>query len=297
MKNILITGHSGFIGSHLIALLTSKHYEITGLSRKISKDPRISEIRKDIQKATQSDVKKNSSIIHLAALTDLTYCQHNPIDCFEVNVDGTQNMLEIARKKDAKLVYVSTSHVYGIPNKLPISEDHPRNASSIYAASKIAAETYCESYSKSYGMDISIMRLFSVYGPESPSHLVTTKIISQFVSKKGITLGNLFPKRDFVYVGDAVRAIEIALKKSRGLKIYNVGTGKSYSILQICNVLEKLAGVKIPIKSSKSKSRKFDIPNIVSNSSKLKRLGWEPLVSIEKGLQITLDWYRRSTQV
>lgn len=297
MKKIIVTGHSGFIGSHLITLLKSKDYEVTGISRKISGDPEIHEIKKDVQKITPSDVEKNSRIVHLAAITDLSFCEHNPVECFKSNVSGTQNLLEIARKKDAKLVYVSTSHVYGRPNKLPISEDHPRNASSIYGASKIAAEVCCESYSKTYGLDLSIVRLFSVYGPRSPPYLVTARIISQLISNNVITLGNLFPRRDFVYVGDAVSAIELVLKKSRGFNVYNVGGGKSYSILQICNMLQKLTGIKTTIKSSKSRSRKFEVLNIVSNPLKIKKIGWKPVISIEKGLQLTFDWYKNSTRI
>lgn len=293
MKKILITGHAGFIGTNLTALL-SKNYEITGLSKKISKGHGIKEIKKNILDASVGDVSKNSGIIHLAAITDFSYCQHQPVKCFETNVAGTQNLLEIARKKDCKFLYVSTSHVYGTPKYLPIDEEHPRNASSIYAASKIAAEVCCESYSKSYGMDISIVRLFSVFGPGSTSHLVTTKIISQLLSDGIIKLGNLFPKRDFIYVSDAVSAIKLTLEKSRGFNAYNVGTGKSYSIIQICNMLQKLSGIKTSIKSSGSRLYKLEIPNVVSNPAKIKKLGWKPKISIENGLQMTFDWYRNN---
>ncbi|MHB8545738.1 MAG: NAD-dependent epimerase/dehydratase family protein [Nitrosotalea sp.] len=291
LNKVLITGHSGFIGSNLVSLLSSKKYQITGISRKTSKNSKITEIKKDIQRIRFSDVSRNSQIIHLAAITDLSYCDQNPIECFRTNMQGTQNLLDIARKQDSKFIYVSTSHVYGYPKKLPISEEHPRNATSIYAASKIGGEVCCESYARTYGMDISILRIFSVYGPGSPAHLVIGKIISQLLANKTIRLGNLYPKRDFIYINDVVRAIEIALRKSRRFNIYNIGSSHSYSILQICDILKKLSGCNIPVKSSPLYLRSAEIPNVVSDSSKIKHLGWKPTVSIQRGLKMTLDWY------
>lgn len=296
MKKILITGHSGFIGTNLVPILLSKNYKITGLSRTISKNDKIKEVKKDMQQVHPADVSRNSDIVHLAAITDFSYCQQNPVECFSANVMGTQNLLEIARKKDCKFIYVSTSHVYGMPDKLPISEEHPRNATSVYAASKIAGEVCCEAYSKTYGMDVSILRLFSVYGPHSPYHLVTTRIISQLFSKKMINLGNLYPKRDFIYITDVVKAIETVLSKSHGFSVYNVGSGRSYSISNICNIVKKLSGLHVPIKSSSTNLRKMDIPNVVSDITRIKKIGWKPTVSIEDGLRMTLEWYRNQNK-
>ena len=292
MTKILITGHEGFVGSNLVSILDPKKYQITGLSRILQKDANIVQIKKDILRINDSDAAKNSIIIHLAAITDIKYCEQHPVECFKVNALGTQNLLELARKKDCSFIYISTSHVYGKPKKLPINEDHPQNATSIYATSKIAGELCCESYSKSYGMDISILRLFSVYGPRSPGHLVTSKIISQMLSGKSIKLGNLYPKRDFVYITDAVKAIEISLKKLDGFNIYNVGIGKSHSILEICNILKKLTRNTAPVISTKTYSRKDEINNMVSNPSKIKKLGWKPSISLQKGLEMTLKWYK-----
>jgi len=232
-------------------------------------------------------------IIHLAALTDVSYCQNNPVDCFQVNVYGTQNMIEIARKINSKFLYLSTSHVYGIPKALPIKEDHPRNPTSIYSASKLAGEIVCESYANSYDMDVSIIRLFSVYGPKSPEHLVTSRIILQSLKNDSIKLGNLYPKRDFIYIKDVVCAIELVLKKTSGLSTYNIGSGKSYSILELCNVLQKISGRKIRIESIKSKARKNDVNNVISNNSKIRKLGWKPKTYIDSGLKETFEWFSK----
>jgi len=159
LKKILITGHSGFLGTNLINYLADK-YDILGLSDNLKKFDNIKQIKGDVKKISFNKIPKNiSCIIHLAALTDVRFCENNPTACFESNVSGTQNMLEIARKLNSKFIFLSTSHVYGKPKKLPILESHPRNPISFYATSKVLGEILCESYSKTYGMDISIITL------------------------------------------------------------------------------------------------------------------------------------------
>jgi len=291
-ETILITGSQGFLGSHILERLLLKK-NVIGVNKILDKK-RIGykQIRNNIEKISSDQIKVNfDGVIHLAAITDVKYCEENPNVCFMTNIIGTQKVLELARKKDCKFIYMSTSHVYGKPDKLPISENDPKNPESIYAASKLAGEICCESYSKTYGMDVSILRVFSVYGPRSPTHLVTSRILSQ-LSEKSLSLGNTHTKRDFVFIDDVIDAVEIISRKSRGLQIFNVGTGQSYSILKICEILQKLAQRKIPIKSQSKYSRKNDINEIVSDSSKLKKLGWKPKIDIQKGLKLTYDWHR-----
>lgn len=286
----MITGHNGFIGSHLVDKLKKK-YKIIGISNHDSKSS-IPTIKKDIRKITKKDLPKNiDCIIHLAAITDVSFCEKNPQVSFSVNCDGTKKILELARAFNSKFVYVSTSHVYGIPQKLPMAENHPRNPTSVYAATKLFAENLCELYSRIYGLNVGIIKLFSVYGPRSPNHLVTSKIISQSIVKKPVILGNLKPKRDFVYIDDVISAIELIMKKSIGLESYNVGTGKSFSISDICNLVSKSLGQKTQIKSSKTQIRRNDVPEIRSDCSKLKNLGWNSKINIADGIQKTILWH------
>jgi len=288
LKKLLITGHNGFIGTNLVKSLSEK-YELFGVS--LNRSPqKINQIKKNINKLKIDDLPKNiSSIIHLAALTDVDFCQKNPIECFQANVYGTQNILEITREINANFIYLSTNHVYGPPKKLPIKEGHPKNPASIYATSKLLGEIACQTYAKNYGINVSIIRLFSVYGQNSSKHLVTTKIISQILNNSSIQLGNLFPKRDFIYIDDVISAIELILTKTIGYNEFNVGTGKSYSILDLCKILKKISGSKIPVVSKKSKSRTKEIKNIYANSNKLKKLGWTPNYNIEDGLRTTFE--------
>jgi len=290
----LITGFNGFLGSHLVPLL-QKNYQVIGISNSKSLIP-ISQIRKNIIKITCNDLPKKISIIfHLAAISDVDYCQQHPSDVSLINIHGTQNILEIARQKDAKLVFLSTGHVYGNAKKLPISENHIKKPISIYAATKLAGEALCESYSNSYGIDISIARLFSVYGPNAPKHSVTNNIISQILTKNRVKLGNIKTKRDFLYVTDAVSAINLIGKKIDGFNDYNIGSGKSYSIQKIFKLLKTASGIKVPLESVKTKIRDNDSLNLISNSNKIKQLGWRPIVSLENGIDMTFNWYKNNS--
>jgi len=135
------------------------------------------------------------------------------------------------------------------------------------------------------------LRLFSVYGPKSPKHLVTTKLISQLIKTNNFKAGNLFPKRDFIYIDDVISAIKKIIDKSHGSNIYNIGTGKSYSILEICKFLKNIGNKKMGIKSVKSLSRTSDVLDIYADINKIKKLGWKPKISIIDGLKLTYNWY------
>ena len=291
MKNIVITGHNGFLGSNLLSKLISNKCKILGISKTIKKNDSIKQIKRNILDIKDSDIPKNSCIIHLAAITDVVYCEKYPKKCHDVNVIGTQKILEIARKKNCSMIYPSTSHVYGIPKKLPIKETHPTNATSVYSESKIKAEQLCKKFSKSYDLDISILRLFSTYGPKNSEYKVESIIIKQIITKNLIKIGNLSPKRDFIYIDDVINAFQIVSENLKGFNIYNVGSEKSYSIQEICNILKKLNGKKIRMITDKTKLRKNDVKNVVSNCSRIKKLGWKSNVSINEGLELTLNWY------
>ena len=292
MKEIIITGHTGFIGTFLTQKLISSPYKITGISRTKQKQFSIKQKQRDLNKITNSDIPKNSIIGHLSANADFALCQKKPKECFLTNVVGTEHLLEIARKKDCKLLFLSTSHTYGVPRKLPINEDHCREATSIYSATKLQGEILCESFSKTYGMDITMVRLFSVYGPKSPKYSLISRIIKQLLEKNELRLGNLFPKRDFIFIDDVVRALIMLLKQIKGFNTFNIGSGSTTSIQTLCNKLMKLEKKTIPIIPEKTLLRKDDIPEIRSDISKIKQLGWEPKISLDEGLKRTLNWLK-----
>ncbi len=279
----MITGSSGFIGKNIVESLLSE-YEITGLSKK-RKNSKLNYITKDISKITSKDFKNIFCVIHLAAITDPKVCEDFPDQCITTNVLGTQKILEAARKNNCKVIYASTSHVYGIPKKLPINETASTSPTSIYAGSKLAGEILCESYHKQFNMDISIVRIFSVYGPESNNHYVIPNIVTQLKNSNIIKLGNINSRRDFIFISDVINAFRIILNNINGFNVYNVGAEKSYSIKEICKKFEKLSGKKIIIKSNLKQNRKFDAKNIICDATKLKKLGWKSKMSLDKGLK------------
>ena len=280
MKKILITGSSGLIGKNLVENLLAE-YNITGLSKQ-QKSSKSNHIIKDISKITSKDFKNIFCIIHLAAITDLKVCKDYPDQCIATNVLGTQKILESARKNNCKVIYASTSHVYGIPKKLPINETTSTSPTSMYAGSKLAGEILCESYHNQFDMDISIARIFSVYGPKSGKQYVLSNILSQLKKSNIIKLGNINSRRDFIFISDVINAFKIILNNINGFNIYNVGAEKSYSIKEICKKFEKLHGKKIIIKSTVKQNSKFDAKNIVCDATKLKKLGWKLNTSLDE---------------
>ena len=291
IDSFLVSGSQGFIGSHLIEQLLSKS-KVIGVNSVLDKRRKhYHPLKKNILNIKLSDIPHDfSKVIHLAAMTDVNYCSMHPQQCIMTNVMGTKKILDLALKKDADFLYVSTSHVYGKPKRLPVSENDPLYPSSVYAASKLLGEAMAESYAKSYGMNVNIVRLFSVYGPKSPPFLVTSKICSQIETKR-IRLGNISSKRDFIFIKDAIDAIKIVLRKSKGFNVFNVGTGKSTSIKTICEKLIKISGKRVPLEIDDALLRQNDVPDIFSNNKKLKKLGWSPKIPLDIGLKITYDWH------
>lgn len=293
LENILITGSDGFIGNHLVDFLINKKMDVTALSLHKKKKSKVRTIHKDIR--TVSNIPNDiSHMVHLAALTDISYCQSNPRDCFETNVMGTLNMLEMARKNESKFIFASSNQIFGAPKKLPISENAQLSSLSIYAASKACGELLCETYSKLYGLDVIVLRLFSIYGPRGPSYYVISKIITQILKNKKIMIGNISPKRDFLYVSDLISAFELLIKMNlKGFLKYNVGYGGSTSINELCHKLIKISKKKIPIESDKKFFRESEIPNLVCDNSKIRRLGWKPKITLDEGLARTFQWFTK----
>ena len=287
----MITGSTGFIGSHLSSSI-NLDYKIFGVSNKnqTKKIRNVFHHKKDLNQENIAIKSSISTIIHLAALSDVKFCDLNPSLCIDVNVLGTKKMLEICRKKDTNFIFSSTSHVYGTPKKIPITENETVKPGNIYASSKIMAENLCESYAKTYGLNITVLRFFSVYGENSPAHNVVQNIINQYMTKQSVNLGNLKPKRDFIYIDDVIDAIKLVLKDQKGYEVFNIGSGKSTSIKSICDKVSKITKNKNKINSVKNRRRKNEIKEIRCDYSKInKRYKWVPKYNLDLGLQKTYE--------
>lgn len=293
MKKILITGVTGFIGTHLIPQLIENH-KVIGISKnKIKSSKNFISYNVDITNKNFKIKNKFTDIIHMAAHSDVNYCNLNPTKCYELNVKSTQKMLEIARKNDSNFIFLSSSHVYGNPIKQPIVENSLCNPSTHYASSKRMSEILCETYAKTYGLDIQVARLFSVYGPKSPKSNLIFNIIDQIINNSKIILGNTYPKRDFIFISDVIIGLtKILNSKKKGFQIYNIGSGKSTSVENIVKNCLDISNKKLKIISSKEKRRKNEITDIQANISKMKKeFKWKTEISLKKGLEITYNHY------
>lgn len=314
MKKILVTGGCGFIGSHLVEYLVNSGYHVICFD-KYNNDGYLynlenSKFKKDIEFVLGDirdldSLKKSSSrvdcILHLAALISIPYSYVSPLAYIKTNVEGTYNILELAKDKNVEnTIITSTSEVYGTAQFSPMDENHPLNAQSPYAASKIAADQLSLSYYRTYDLPLKIIRPFNNFGPRQSSRAVIPSIIQDTISKKNhITLGNINTKRDFLYVKDTVLAYTklMRVKKYNG-EIFNFGSGVSHKISKIVRDIQKINNTKKNIKISEKKLRpnKSEVFDLIANSNKsLKLLNWSPKYTFIDGLIETNDWFKKNS--
>ena len=312
MKKILITGATGFVGSHLAELCVKKCFEVIAFDRynpnynlgwleKSKYKDDINFVFGDIRDydSVLKTMKGCKIVFHLAALIGIPYSYLSPQAYLKTNVEGTYNILESSKHLDIEqTIITSTSEVYGTAQYLPIDEKHPISAQSPYSASKISADQLAISYYNSFQLPIKIIRPFNVYGPRQSSRAVIPSIIIQALNnKKEIKLGNVEPSRDFTYVTDTCNAFLDILKiKNFFGNTLNVGSNNEYTINDIAKkILEKLnskANIKKEIQRTRSPNSEV-VRLVCDNSKILKNTQWKPKVKIEKGLDITINWFRK----
>ena len=312
MKKILITGATGFVGSHLAELCVKKGFEVIAFDRynpnynlgwleKSKYKDDINFVFGDIRDydSVLKTMKGCKIVFHLAALIGIPYSYLSPQAYLKTNVEGTYNILESSKHLDIEqTIITSTSEVYGTAQYLPIDEKHPISAQSPYSASKISADQLAISYYNSFQLPIKIIRPFNVYGPRQSSRAVIPSIIIQALNnKKEIKLGNVEPSRDFTYVTDTCNAFLDILKiKNFFGNTLNVGSNNEYTINDIAKkILEKLnSKANIKKEPQRTRSSKSEVVRLVCDNSKiLKNTQWEPMIKIEKGLDMTINWFRK----
>ena len=312
MKNkILITGATGFIGSHLSELCIKKGYDVIAFDRYNSNNDwgwlEFSKYKSDMEivlgdirdyDSVFKSMKDCSSVMHLAALIGIPYSYTSPLAYIRTNIEGTYNVLEAGRNLDLEQVLItSTSETYGTSQYVPIDEKHPLVGQSPYSASKIAADQLALSYFKSFELPVKIVRPFNTYGPRQSARAIIPTVISQILNgKKEIELGNLSPTRDLTYVLDTCQGfIDIFNTNSLFNEVTNIGMNSEISIGDLVELISVLMGVKIKINSSMSRIRpeKSEVERLVCNNSKLlKNSSWKPSFSLEKGLLEVINWMK-----
>jgi dTDP-glucose 4,6-dehydratase len=235
-------------------------------------------------------------IFHLAASIAIPYSYLHPREVLETNLTGTLNVLTAARDlKVSRVIQTSTSEVYGTAQSVPIDERHPLQGQSPYSASKIAADKLAQSFYRSFGVPVAIVRPFNTYGPRQSDRAVIPMIISQGLMRNEIKLGSLEPSRDFTYVTDTVQGfIRIAeVDEALGQEV-NLGTGRAISIGELAQMIWSLLGkesFQILEESSRLRPKASEVWRLQADYSKAKRLlGWEPTVGLPEGLRETIGW-------
>ena len=314
----LVSGAAGFIGSHLCEELVGQGHRVTAFVHYNSQGSignlvylpksvlnKIKIIKGDIQDpfSVESAVRGHDCIFHLAALIGIPYSYIAPASYVSINVNGTLNMLEAARKhKIKKIVHTSTSETYGTALYTPIDEKHPLQGQSPYSASKIGADQLAESYYRSFGLPVAIIRPFNTFGPRQSARAVIPTIISQLLSgARKIKIGSLSPVRDFNYVKDTVTGfIKIATYPDTAGKLINIGSGRGYSIKQTFHIIKDLLGVdaKIVADNSRVRPEKSEVLRLLCDFSMAKKtVKYQPQWTFEDGLMETIAFIRDNIQL
>jgi nucleoside-diphosphate-sugar epimerase len=283
---ILVTGHAGFIGSHIVKKLESKCTVLTGGKKNESH-------LNVLEKSQLSGLAGADTVIHLAAKTSIPNSISNPYDTYYTNVVGTLNILDYAIKK--KIRNIST-YVYGHPKYIPINENHPLRPHSPYNKSKLISEKLCKFYSEDYTLNIVTLRPFYIYGPSHNSSFVSSSI-RKVINNEKVILSSENTRRDFLFIDDFINLIyKILINFPKGYHVYNVGYGKSYSLEDILRVIGSITNKKIDIQYDSS-FRPNDVVESVANIDKvMRKFKWRPTIDIEEGLRLTISRYLQTLE-
>ena len=312
LKNILVTGGAGFIGSHLCEKLLENDYNVICLDNfndyydlRIKED-NIAESLKDknftlvkgdiLDKGCLKNVFSRyniDKIIHLAALAGVRPSLINPQEYVDVDIKGTVNLLEVAKKyRVEQFIFGSSSSVYGINSKIPFSEEDRIDLQiSPYATAKRCAELYCATYHYLYKIPVIILRFFTVYGSRQRPDMAIHKFTRLMSQGKSISMfGDGKSERDYTYIGDIVDGILKAMQKINKFEIFNLGNSKTIKLIDLINCIEYK--LKIRAKIEQLPNKPGDVLITCADISRAKRmLGYNPSTSIEEGIENFVKWY------
>ncbi len=315
MGKILVTGAEGFIGSHLTELLVKEGYDVRAMVQYNSFnnwgwiDTFDEEIQNKLDiflgdvrdpNGVRTAMEGVDAVFHLAALIAIPYSYHSPDMYVDTNIKGTLNILQAARDLNTKRILVtSTSEVYGTAQYVPIDEKHPYQGQSPYSATKIGADRLAESFYRSFGLPVTIVRPFNTYGPRQSARAVIPTIITQLLAgKTEIKLGSLTPTRDFNYVKDTARGFLEIYKSDKTIgEEINIATQREISIGELANELIRQINpeAKIICDEQRVRPEKSEVNRLLGCNEKIKRLtSWAPQYTFEEGLAETIEFLRNN---
>lgn len=309
---VLVTGASGFIGSHLVERLVKDGSSVRALVHYNSRNdwgnlellPK--EVLAEVEVITgdivdpfcvASAVRGCQVVDHLSSLIAIPYSYVAPQSYVTTNVQGAVNVMQACRNAGVeRVVNTSTSECYGTAQYVPIDEKHPLQGQSPYSASKIGADMIAESYWRSFGLPVAIIRPFNTYGPRQSARAVIPTIIGQALKGGDVRLGSLTPTRDLNFVSDTVEGfLRVAQALQAVGQVINCGTGREISVGDLAQLILKLVGSDSRIVADEQRVRpeKSEVERLLCNADKARELtGWRPQVSLEEGLALTIAWFR-----
>ncbi len=311
---VAVTGAEGFIGSHLTEALVRRGYRVRAMAlyNMFSSRGWLDTLDPDIAAEVDvvfgdvrdpgsvlSFVEGASAVYHLAALGSVPYSYSAPRSFVDTNTIGTMHVLEAVRAcRTPRMVHTSTSETYGTARTVPISEAHPLQAQSPYAASKVGADKLVESYCLSFGVPAVTLRPFNTFGPRQSTRAVIPQVITQLASgSRVLKLGALDPTRDFSYVTDTAEAF-IAVGQAPGSavlgEVFNCGPGTDVAIGRLAEEITELMGVQADIveDAQRMRPKESEVMRLVCDATRLReRTGWAPRFTRATGLRETIDWF------
>ena len=309
MKNVLVTGADGFIGSHLTEMLVAKGYHVKALSQynsfnnwgwleEVNCKKQIEVLTGDIRDSHYCKyITKDIDIIfHLAALIAIPYSYIAPDSYVDTNITGTLNICQAAKENGVeRVIHTSTSEVYGTAQYVPIDEKHPLQPQSPYSATKIAADAMAMSFYNTFGLPVTIARPFNTYGPRQSARAVIPTIITQIATGKNeIKLGDVSPTRDFNYVEDTCRGFIMLAENDNTIgETINIGSNSEISIADTLQLIKELMSSNVTFIHDDQRQRpeKSEVFRLWCDNTKIEKLiGFHSQVDISAGLQKTIDW-------
>lgn len=314
MTLVAVTGAEGFIGSHLVEALVAEGHRVRAMVQynSLSSWGWLDEVGAEHRSAVEvqlGDVRDRESVTallqdaavvyHLAALIAIPYSYRAPASYLETNAMGTLNVLETARQLGTpRVVHTSTSEVYGTARSVPIGEDHPLQAQSPYAASKVAADKLAESYHLSFGLPVVTLRPFNTYGPRQSARAVIPAVVSQIAAgRREVSVGSVLPTRDFNYVADTAAAfVAVGYAPAEHVigRVFNAGSGTEIAISELISLIGEVMRVPVVavVDEQRVRPEASEVMRLVCDSSRLQAAtGWRPRHSLVEGVERTAEWF------
>lgn len=313
---VLVTGAGGFIGGHLVELLVHAGATVRAFCHYNSRndrgtldwlDPEVSSqvevVHGDLRdsESVAGAVRGSEIVYHLGALIAIPYSYVNARAYFEVNVLGTLNVAQAALDQGvSRMVHTSTSEVYGTAQTVPITEEHPLEAQSPYAASKIGADKLVDSFHRSHGLQSVVLRPFNTYGPRQSARAVIPTIITQALAGSTLRLGSLEPRRDMTFAADTAAGFVAAGRADEAVgRTIQLGTGSAVSIGEIVDLVGEILGRELEVQTDERRVRPplSEVQLLLSDPALARSVtGWEPRVDLHDGLSQTISWIEANSE-